>query len=809
MKVLAHSGEFLIDHLMKVAKEAEKLGETSSEKFFLYLVGLFHDFGKATTFFQNKILDRNIENNSLAEHSALGALAYLYINWKNWKIIIQRFNLTSLEFVKFVLAGFVSIYLHHQDLKDLDLWLDFLGLLWDETQINNKFSLFKKQASNLVKDFLYELKKILVAKSLEFDFEEFIDFLNNGKIFVFIRKLQKILKNYDFDWCQFAYFVKKIYSNLIYADKYKTIFQNIEKQIDTKLPADLIDQYRSAKWFDKSKTTLNRLRNEVYQIVNEKIEKFDLSNHFLILNAPTGIGKTLNLLNIGFKLKNKLERKWINNVKIVYGLPFTSIIDQLYHQILDIFQTLRYDPSKFVQKHHWLSSWNENLNEELDIKEAHQIKFLYQAWEKPLIVTTFYQIFYTIFGNKNKNLIKFTNFKNTIFLLDEIQATPYKYWPLFRWMFELLAEKYNSFFVLSSATLPEIIPVNQVYNLLPNFKKYFKVLNRTTLNLNLVRNKKNLTVDNFVDIVINKIKSSPKKSFLITLNTIKTTKQVYEKLKNNLDNSKFEFYYLSTHVIPIHRLQRIEQIKNSNNPKIVISTQLIEAGVDIDLDIWFRDFAPLDSIIQVLGRLNRNWVKKQWILYLVKLIREDARQTDSAMIYSGFLREKTDMILELMFDIVKSWQIEEKEFLDFFQKYFNNLMRTMEKEDFEKLKNYFCNLKFSKLWKEFKLIQQSFETIDIFVIIDEKAEILWQKFEKIKEVPDLFERKIQFEKIKKDFNQYVINVSLNESVRVGLLNMDWESKKYFKWWIVPIKKEFLDSWYDIETGFKFEMDSFI
>ena len=262
MQIYAHPDEFLIKHLENVAKEIQKFGETPVEKFFLFLTGFFHDFGKATKFFQNKLANKKVENNILAEHSALGAFAYVYTLFQNWKEISANFKLTPIEFLKFVLAWFIAIYLHHQDLKNLDFDLPYLGLLGNtEADINNKLQLLVRQIDNLDKNFIEEFQRFLVKQNfvnLKFD-------INKFKTFILKESFKQILlrvRQFKEKWCNFAYFIKKFYSNLIFADKYKTIFK------------DLIEDYL----YDELKTYTDKI-----SVVNalEMIESDNFNDYLL------------------------------------------------------------------------------------------------------------------------------------------------------------------------------------------------------------------------------------------------------------------------------------------------------------------------------------------------------------------------------------------------------------------------------------------------------------------------------------------------------------------------------------------------
>jgi len=762
--IIAHPNESLVEHLQLVANECKK--QTSDEKLskFFYLMWVCHDFWKATKFFQWKIKKKNIDIekqdkiDKYGEHSSLGAFLFLYLVLLNFK----KLNLSEQEVYKYAFAGFYAISKHHSNLENL----------WDNfSTLEKKLKILNEQVNNFHIEFINEFNELLENIDLKLDFEHFKKFLNQPK-WKLLGLFSSLLKNIN---CEYSFIIKQFYTTLIYADKYKTIFQ-WKEFLQNKISGNIIDDFRKKMWFTKSKDKLNQTRNEIYDKINQNIENIDLNEHFFTLNAPTGSWKTYNLLNIWFKLKDKLKRQWMQS-KIVYALPFTSIIDQVFNETNKIFKIVWLNPENFSQKHHYLSWPNENKD-----YSSWENRFLYTSWEKDIVITTFYQVFHTIFWNKNKNLIKFKNFENTIFLLDEIQSTPYKYRWLFNQIFQLLAKKYNCYFVLSSATLPNIL--ENAYELLPDYKKYFQQINRTKLDLSYLQK---LSLNDFNQILEEKINLSTNKSFLITLNTIYSSVKVYNFVKENFSND-FELFYLSTNIIPKHRRERIKKIKKSIKPKIVVSTQIIEAGVDIDLDIWFRDFWPLDSVIQVLWRLNRNWKKEQASLYLVNLLNDKNKTYDK--IYDFLSR---NISWKLLRDKVF---IEEQDYLFLFKNYFEILNRNKEKDTENKLWDYFCKGEFKSLWKEFKLIEQQWKTIDIFIQLDKQAKQIWEKFENILTIKDRWGKKEKFDELKPYFLEYIISVNIDKVKKCGFNTKELERG------LVCLKDEFLDEYYNKDIGFK-------
>ena len=207
------------------------------------------------------------------------------------------------------------------------------------------------------------------------------------------------------------------------------------------------------------------------------------------------------------------------------------------------------------------------------------------------------------------------------------------------------------------------------------------------------------------------------------MNTIRTSIEIYSFIKDEFEDEA-EIYYLSTNIIPKERLRRIKNIKKSKNRKIIISTQMIEAGVDIDIDRVYRDFGPMDSINQTAGRCNREWGGKKGVVTLVNLVNEDHYDRPFAgYIYDNVLMEETKNALSGL------ERIEEKEIFSLAEKYYKGL-KDHGSDESQKLLDCIKELGYREAFeykKEdknsqvFELIRQEFKTVDVFVEIDDDA----------------------------------------------------------------------------------------
>ncbi|ADG13847.1 CRISPR-associated helicase/endonuclease Cas3 [Methanocaldococcus infernus] len=740
--LLSHPNYPLKDHLTNTMKRALKKYVPPKLKYFneklvkgtLKIIALTHDFGKATSYFQRYIRGEKVKS-SLKRHSAI---SFLLTNWVIRETIennyYQLFSLCVKNHHSFLSNPIHDFNIDKEILEKQfnELNIDFINKVLDE----NKFPVIKCDFDDLWDSFR-ELEDVYD----EIEYEE-----NNLK--------------YEF---YFLYIY--LFSLLISSDKEDVIFRGKFLSSNLNVP-DSIECY--IKTFLK-KNKIDYLRTKMFFEVAKRVDELNLNHKIYSLNAPTGMGKTLTVFNFALKLANRIKKEKKTDMRIIYCLPFLSIIDQNYEVLKKALSyILKNLDSDMLLKHHHLSEIYYKVDEE--VLDEDKALHLIETWNSKIIVTTFMQLFYSIFSNKNKNLKKFQSLSNSIIILDEIQAIPYKYWFAINKVFSFLAEEYNIYFVLCTATLPMIFKNN--IEILKNKEEYFKEMNRIKMRIH----KNEMNLKEFIDLVSEDIQKNPHKDFLIVLNTIRSSKEVYQSLKEmGLDG---DFYYLSTNIYPKERLRRIKKINKNKNRKIIVSTQLIEAGVDISVDIVYRDIAPLDCLNQTAGRCNRHNEGKKGIVNIVKLIDDNGKRF-SSYIYENHLITKTEELLN-DYEI-----IEEKEFLRLNNLYFKKL--SIYKDKSKEILKTIENFRYEDVENKFKLIE-NIPSLDLFVCVEDEAKRIWKKYEEIKEIKDVFKRRKEFLKIKKDFYDYVISVPeyALKGKEIPLENLDKIDEKY----------------YDRETGFR-------
>jgi len=755
--LFSHPGKPLEQHLSNVSKAAKdwvnKLQlNLDIDKAVLtnvvYLIGLAHDLGKSTESFQRYLCledeeeKKKMKNKEQTRHSPLGAFCGYYLIRE-----YVRINSIAPEYAEYLpIVAFITIKRHHGDLNSI---IEETAKSKEEKiqsyLLDVNINKFDTLLANLFKD-IPEISHCNYSW-----FEEKAKAYKNDMRTVrsFIRRIGK-KKELDY------FFLNNLmYSILVDADKCDASGLN-EEYTGRIIPDNLVDEYRNIEGYSTPNSKLNCLRNNIYQDATHVYDAMKEGKHILSINVPTGTGKTFTALSVSLKIRSYLNSKEGINRSIVYALPFTSIIDQNYQVFNNVFtKVMGTEPGNdLLLKHHYLADGFYRVKEDDDEFMEYsplESRFIAEGWNSSIIVTTFVQLFHSIITNRNLPSRKFHRIINSIIILDEIQAIPHRYWSLLRNICLFMAEKMDTYFIFVSATLPLIFLPEEIHELVTEKEDYYKALNRIDLKTHI---EKIVSIDEFQEIVKNEALSNPDKDLLVVMNTIKSAQLVYEYLLEEMGTEENVFYYLSSHVVPAERVERINAIKrNKDKRKIVISTQLIEAGVDIDMDIVFRDFGPLDSINQVAGRCNRNLMKDRGIVKLYYVKR--GNKPDSSYIYDSTLLDTTIKIIN---GYAVEGCIEEKDFFNLSNCYYETLHDgVISDADSQNVLEAVWSLNYKRI-QDFKLIDEGYEKVDIFVEIDEKAQETWRRFINLGNIEDKWQRREEFYRFKNTFQQYIISV---------------------------------------------------
>ncbi|MCD6476614.1 MAG: CRISPR-associated helicase Cas3' [Candidatus Aenigmarchaeota archaeon] len=562
---------------------------------FIKLLVYFHDIGKVNPEFQKIKMNNNIceEINDIdSRHSRLSFILILLMirNSAYFKLS----NKILVKLVKKLIFLATTVDRHHTYLQNSNHLYNFVEEFKDDYKCYlgclNKCNIINKQ---------------VIQKGIK-NFHKYFDFDN---IFVENSAL-------------FALY-KLIYSLLIYSDVIATFYGADYKSYKLKMfDSDLkksfisdLDNYLQT--LDHSKK-INKYREEFAKKACQRLKKsLKEDKRIFYLFLPTGSGKTLTSLRMASEI---LEVK--RNVRrIYYVFPYINIIEQTKGVFDGIFS------KKIISPIYSYTNW------ELEKKtsEGDENKYLLDltTFNFPFIIMSNVSFFNAFIKNSKKPNYRFFEFANSIIIIDEVQSLNKKKWLLYNLVLTSIARYLNSYIIVMSATLPKLYMlsgekerkyvgeiISEDDNDLTDLFKFFS--KRVTFKIlpNLSFDKDKMTLDDLINIII----SNNFEKVLVVTNTVKKSRQIYDTLKETPPLKKYQLLLLNSTILPSRRREIIDLIKSADKKAryILVSTQSIEAGVDLDFEVGFREIAPIESIYQTAGRVNRNNKKKKAVLYVTK-----------------------------------------------------------------------------------------------------------------------------------------------------------------------------------------------
>ncbi|WP_243467753.1 DEAD/DEAH box helicase family protein [Acetivibrio straminisolvens] len=324
--------------------------------------------------------------------------------------------------------SYMVVSKHH---GELDNFANFISVLSGDEK--NK-TLLKQQFESIDRG---KLQEVITGLGIDFDISNYtVDEFGNDIDYLTSRKVRNKVK--ELMGFETFLLINFLFSLLIFSDKLEAIYNseniNIEDFIDKntrrpKLSSDCVDKFKEG--LEVKNIRMAEWRNKAYQDVLNSVENLPLEEKILSINLPTGSGKTLTALKAALRLKERLIEEKGYNPRIIYVLPFTSIIEQNF----DVFQkVLGTTESNVLLKHHYLSQrvYQWEKEGEMESLSDSVSEHLVESWDSEIVVSTFVQLLHSIFTNRNRKLKKFHNIVNSIIILDEVQSIPHRYWNLVR-----------------------------------------------------------------------------------------------------------------------------------------------------------------------------------------------------------------------------------------------------------------------------------------------------------------------------------------------------------------------------------------
>lgn len=592
MTLLAHKDadggvQTLRDHLHNAGDLAESYESEFSQ--IPRMAALLHDVGKAAQQFQTYLISGKGRRGEIP-HARQGAFVVNDLPISN----------SAAEIVKEILE--LVIAKHHGELPDCINEIGDEAFLTGFTEADKQNP---KYAYGEIKQGLHDLDLDLQDTFQQAEKDVF-DFAGRTKLL----KLSK-----DSRYFYSGLLVKYVYSRLIDADRTDTAYFETKEQYHP-IKADWSELIRrldeSMKSFD-STSEINKIRQ---QITEQCRQAGSRETGIYRLSVPTGGGKTLASLN--FALHHALET---GKRRIIYVIPYLSITSQTVATFRNM---LGLDADSNIVLEHYSTAGLQNsgntgsigTSEEEDAKER-QRKLASERWDNPIIVTTMVEFLETVMSARGTKLRKFHNMANSVIIFDEIQSLPLNIINPFNEVVSFLSTILDSTILLCSATQPLLertarknLRLSDEPDLIDNTDGYEEKLKRTRI----IASQESKSCEELANIIYEQALRNG--NCLSIVNTKSEARKMYQCLQELNADRQFELIHLSTAMCGKHRADQLARIKvltdpHDSKPVICVSTQLIEAGVDLSFACVVRAMAGLDSIMQAAGRCNRNGESKE------------------------------------------------------------------------------------------------------------------------------------------------------------------------------------------------------
>lgn len=664
----------LIEHLRNTAELARKFGADANVAELAYIAGLIHDLGKYSAEFQKRL-----EGGPRVDHSTAGA--------KELKKLLEgKPQQVFAQLLAYPIMG------HHAGLPDYGNPTDLEG------------STVCGRLKNKIPDY-GEYKSEMDLSALSFP--QKLD----------IRPPEKKADRLGFS---LSFLTRMIYSALVDAD-----FQETETYMKGAKPRgghddiptlrDKLDAY--LKQFENSTSDINRKRNEILHACIEwgKAEK----PGFFSLTVPTGGGKTL--ASMAFALHHAATH---GLKRVIYVIPFTTIIEQNANVFKNIFGE---EP---VLEHHSNYDWEGKKRDNPDDRTNSvlaKLKLAAENWDIPIVVTTNVQFFESLFANRSRGCRKLHNIAKSVIIFDEAQMLPREYMrPAMAAVWELVVN-YDASAVFCTATQPGLerfLPEDtKPKELAPNPQELFDFYKRVE-----VKHLGTLTDEDLL------VRLNAHEQALCIVNTRRHASGLFGRLQGDGN------FHLSTLMCPAHRRAKLAEIEKRlksepPQPCRVVSTTVMEAGIDLDFPVGYRALSGLDSINQAAGRVNREMKRGVSEMFVFEPKSEFIKKTPS------FLKQTAEVARMVLRENAAA-PISIPAIQAFFGQLYN--LQDPQAFDYKRIMDCFESAEgkfsFEKASREFQIIEDP--TVTVIIPYNEEAKRLIEEL-KYTEYPFSTLRKLQ------------------------------------------------------------------
>jgi len=676
------------DRIAKLLVPAEaRTPEGESLRDLTRRIALVHDIGKLTDWFRQHLSEKR-DPTEPTHHAPVGALVAHYV------LSVSGFEGSD------SLVGFLAVARHHGRLPDTGSYVQRTSADLTESRLRKLFRGETFEQIDHIDDTVPELADTLIddATDGEGSWDDFheratearergqhADIASHVLGGVTLTSLEtERLPDRFYDG------VVQAWSALVFADKTSAASLTTDVEIDaaaydaTVPERTAIDEHvrklmaeAASEDLDAETRRLNADRERARRRVRARATRFARGDDSLAtLTLPTGLGKTLSGLDAALTVLEETP----GDGRVVYALPFTSIIDQVAAVSSDVFSADTHEDLLTVD--HYLEETQVPLPEYpetvTDDEREHLATMLGESWRSGLVVTTFVQLFESLAGPANGQAMKLPSLYDSVIVLDEPQALPLDWWPLVERLAEMLIEEYDATIIAMTATQPKLFTEGGApYELIGDPDPYFEPLDRLTFDLHssaetaldgdpvpvkytdaadqigerLDDGNSTLAICNTIDSARELATTLDDRTAPVNVNEVYQRRlESHEGWTDDLDaggtvaeavdataGNEPLLVHLTTRHRPVDRAHLIEvasTLTERNVPIAFVSTQLVEAGVDVSFDEVFRDFAPLDSLVQAAGRCNRSFDRDRGRVTVWTLAPPDGREhTPSSSIY--------------------------------------------------------------------------------------------------------------------------------------------------------------------------------
>ena len=773
---------------------APELSDEGIKLFYSLIVNviIFHDCGKINPRFQSIKMKNTLKKWTAIDcldgtkHSILSAAIYFdYFYEKIQESLLSKDEKNMIHV--FMLVNAYVISRHHGNLSRFE---EFLEEFQPNRQLADIFSCMNQGDFTEVYHGPFCKRDRHMMNMPRQNTRIYHSFLekqsSHAGLYTYIRFLFSVLVSCD-------YYATSEYDNGIQMSAFGTI-ENTEfvTQYEQSEREKQIRRFNPESCVDDKKD-INILRNRMfYEAEQTLLENKDANVAFA--EAPTGSGKSNLAMNCSLKLLDK------NINKIFYVYPFNTLVEQNYDTLekiygqTDIFKSIAVINSITPIPLNGTRKFWENLDKEENEKFYQKALLDRQFLNYPFILTTHVNLFQIMFGCEREAAISFYQLAGSVVVLDEIQSYKNVLWTEIMMFLQCYSRLLNMKIIIMSATLPKLDMLTgnheKVVNLIKNPEKYFqdaRFKKRVALSYELLYPDRKTEMKELYAHVLGQAQKGRK---LLMEFITKTSAEKFYHMLTESGREDLQIFCMTGDDNQIDRKRILREMDTADKDKavILVATQVVEAGIDIDMDIGYKDISKLDSEEQFIGRINRNF-KRKGVVYFFDMDNE-----------SGIYKEdyRVDTAYTLRKDEMKQLLADKN-----FGKYYDYILKGIRKyrndrkneNGIEAFVDNVKKLDFVWISQKMKLIDKNDDwkmsvyfareiTTDTGEIIDGKQ--VWERYRELLSdmTMNYAKKQILLSEVKSKMSYFIYQIKIDNSLdyndRIGELYLIEDAEQYFE-----------------------------